>query len=253
MPRRARVISSTGIYHIILRGVNQQQILEDKEDYEKFIEVLKDYKEISGYKLYAYCLMGNHLHLLIKEEKETLAQIFKRTGGRYVYWYNNKYRRVGHLFQDRYKSEAVEDDSYFLCVLRYIHQNPVKAGLVKIISDYPYSSYHSYMEPKENQLVDIDFVMSIMNKEQFEEYHNKTNEDQYLDIKDRTYRVTDEEAKNIIYTVSKCNNIQEFQLLETEVRNRYISSLAKERLSVRQISRLTGVSKGIVEKWMNQT
>jgi len=125
MPRQARQKSESGIYHIMLRGINQQIIFEDEEDSEKFIETLKTYKAISGYKIFAYCLMGNHCHLLLKVEKEDLVLIFKRIAGSYVYWYNWKYYRRGHLFQDRFKSEPVEDDVYFLTVLRYIHQNPV--------------------------------------------------------------------------------------------------------------------------------
>ncbi len=104
-------------------------MFEDDEDYIKYLDVLRECKEISGYKLYGYCLMGNHLHLLLKTGKEDLEQIFKRIGARYVYWYNFKYGRSGHLFQDRYKSEPVETDSYIVTVLRYIHQNPVKAGI----------------------------------------------------------------------------------------------------------------------------
>jgi REP element-mobilizing transposase RayT len=73
--------------------------------------------------------MGTHVHLLIKEETEALGKIMKRIGVRYVYWYNRKYERSGHLFQDRYKSEPVDDDGYFMTVLRYIHQNPRKSGL----------------------------------------------------------------------------------------------------------------------------
>jgi putative transposase len=121
MPRRARKLSLTGIYHVMLRGINQQKIMEDKEDKEKLLTILKECKLISGYKLYAYCLMGNHLHLIIKVEEEPLDKIFKRICGRYVYWYNAKYRRVGHLFQDRFKSEPIEDERYLLSVLRYIH------------------------------------------------------------------------------------------------------------------------------------
>ena len=139
MPRQARKKSESGIYHVMLRGINQQQIFEDSEDCDKFIQILQECKAVSGFKLFAYCLMGNHIHLLIKPEKEPLEQVFKRIGGRYVYWYNVKYQRVGHLFQDRFKSEPVEDDSYFLTVIRYIHQNPVKAGLCKNIKDYKYS------------------------------------------------------------------------------------------------------------------
>ena len=117
MPRQARKKSESGIYHIMLRGINKQQIFEDEEDFQKFIQVLKECKAVSEYKLFAYCLMGNHIHMLIKPEKEPLELVFKRIGSRYVYWYNWKYRRTGHLFQDRYKSEPINDDSYFLTVL----------------------------------------------------------------------------------------------------------------------------------------
>ena len=110
MPRQARKKSANGIYHIILRGINQQQIYEETEDYHKFIGILKDCQVLSGFKLYAYCLMGNHVHMMIKVEGESLEQIIKRIGGRYVYWYNSKYSRVGHLFQDRFKSEPIEDN-----------------------------------------------------------------------------------------------------------------------------------------------
>ena len=145
MPRLPRQNSDSGIYHIMLRGINQQTIFEDDEDYFKFVETLENYKAISGYKLFAYCLMSNHIHILIKVEKEDLDLIMKRIAGRYVYWYNWKYYRKGHLFQDRFKSEPIEDDSYFLTVLRYIHQNPVKAGIVKSIDDYLFSSYNNYL------------------------------------------------------------------------------------------------------------
>ena len=133
----------------MLRGINQQQIFEDAEDCDKFIQILQECKAISGFKLFAYCLMGNHIHLLIKPENEPIEQVFKRIGGRYVYWYNVKYRRTGHLFQDRFKSEPVEDDGYFLAAIRYIHQNPLKAGICKRIEDYEYSSYGEYIsEPR---------------------------------------------------------------------------------------------------------
>ena len=109
MPRQARKKSSSGIYHIMLRGINQQQIFEDSEDYNKFLQVLKDSKAISEFKIFAYCLMGNHIHLLIQEQKEPIEQIMKRIATRFVYWYNIKYQRVGHLFQDRFKSELEND------------------------------------------------------------------------------------------------------------------------------------------------
>ncbi len=248
MARQARQLSSTGVYHIMLRGINQQSILEEEKDNIKFIEILKDCMIISGYKLYAYCLMGNHVHLLMKVEEEPLAQIFKRICGRYVYWYNAKYQRVGHLLQGRFKSEPVEDEGSLLRVLRYIHQNPVKAGLVKNAKDYPFSSYHCYMKPRDNQLVDTDFVLNMMNSKHFEEYHNEYTEDNLLHTIERRFTLTDEQAKGIIRIVSKCSTAPEFQQLEAKVRNSYIRRFRQEGLSIRQINRLTGVSKGIIER-----
>ena len=131
MPRQPRRKSESGIYHIMLRGINQQTIFEDDADYRRFLDTLEKYKAVSGYTVFAYCLMSNHVHLLLKVADEDLDMIMKRIGGSYVFWYNWKYSRRGHLFQDRFKSEPVETDPYFLAVLRYIHQNPVKAKIVK--------------------------------------------------------------------------------------------------------------------------
>jgi REP element-mobilizing transposase RayT len=106
----------------MLRGVNGQQIFEEREDFEKFLQVLKDCKAISEFKVFAYCLMGNHIHILLQETNESVELIMKRIANRFVYWYNIKYKRSGHLFQDRFKSEPVDNDAYLLTVLRYIHQ-----------------------------------------------------------------------------------------------------------------------------------
>src|SRR6056297_2642437 len=164
MPRTRRLKSETGIYHVVLRGINKQTIFEDEEDNEKFLQTLDQYKQKSGYKLLAYCLMGNHAHLLMKTEDESLGQCFKRIGASYVYWYNMKYYRVGHLFQDRFKSEAVETDHYIKAVIRYIHRNPIKAGLVKALEDYAWSSYREYLGLSDALHVDRDFILKLFNE-----------------------------------------------------------------------------------------
>ena len=244
MPRQARRKSESGIYHIMLRGINQQQIFEDEEDGFRFLETLSKYKEQCGYEIYAYCLMGNHVHILLKEGKENLTLVLKRIAGSYVYWYNWKYRRCGHLFQDRFKSEPVEDDTYFLTVIRYIHQNPIKAGICKNIDGYKLSSYNEYIN-KPN-LVNVDFCLGIIDKEQFIEFNNEFNDDICLEMEEH-FRLTDEEALKIIRKITRCKNTTEFQALEKNKRNFYIRKLSLKGLSIRQISRLTGVSKKIVE------
>lgn len=245
MPRQARKKSESGIYHIMLRGINRQQIFEDEEDYVRFLETLQKYKTQCEYELYAYCLMGNHIHLLMKEGKEDLTQIFKRLAGSYVYWYNWKYHRCGHLFQDRFKSEPVETDEYFLAVLRYIHQNPVKAMLCHSAEEYSYSSMREYLSG--TGLADTEFALSMISKEQLVDFHREENADQCLDISEND-RMTDEEARILMRKISKCDNTTDFQLLDKQSRSLHIQKLHENGVSIRQISRLTGVSKKVIER-----
>ena len=248
MPRQARKKSKTGIYHIMLRGINQQQIFEDSEDFDKFLQVLKDCKAISEFKIFAYCLMGNHIHLLIQEVVEPIEQIMKRIATRFVYWYNIKYQRVGHLFQDRFKSEPVEDDVYFLTVLRYIHQNPIKAGICKKLENYQYSSYNEFLGLP--YLVDCDFVFDMIDKEQFINFNNETSFDRCLDVEEKPLiRVTEEQAQKIIEKISKCKNVSDFQALNIKTRDKCLKKFKESGLSIRQISRLTGVSFNVVRKF----
>ena len=124
----------------------------------------------------------------------------------------------------------------------------MKAGMVKRPGEYQYSSYNCYLDPQRDSLVDTEFALGLMSREQFVEFHSQANEDKYLDMKERSFRLTDERAKEIIRKVTQCENASEFQRLEVKVRNSYISQLRAAGLSIRQISRLTGISKGVVEK-----
>ncbi|MCT4566213.1 MAG: transposase [Maledivibacter sp.] len=251
MPRKAREKSSTGVYHAILRGINRQKIFEDDEDYEKLLETFKDHKEKSGYEIYAYCLMSNHIHLLIKEGKENLGTVFRRIGATYVYWYNWKYNRRGHLFQDRYKSEVVENDKYFLTVNRYIHQNPLKAGMVKKISEYPWSSYREYIE--KSGLCDIDVTLNIFSEDRekairlFKEFSLEENNDKCLEY-NQNMRWKDPEAIDFIKGISRVQSPLEIQSFEKEKRNDIIKKCKEKGLSIRQIERLTGISFGVIRR-----
>ena len=149
------------------------------------------------------------------------------------------------MFQDRFKSEPVEDDANFLTVIRYIHQNPIKAGVCKNIDGYKFSSYNEYIN-KPN-LVNVGFCLGIIDKEQFIEFNNEFNDDICLDIRDNDFRLTDDEALKIIWKICKCKSVSDFQKLDKIKRNYYIEKLYKHGLSIRQISRLTGLSRKIVE------
>ena len=249
MPRGTRKKSTTGIYHVVLRGINKQRIFEDTQDYHKFLETIKISKDKSGYTLFTYCLMSNHVHLLIKEGKESLGNSFRRIGASFVYWYNWKYSRCGHLFQDRYKSEPVETDSYFLTVLRYIHQNPIKAGIVKEIGQYPWSSYQEYITKPE--ICDTAFALKLFSEDYqeafalWQEFNQAENNDRCLEYDDGT-RLNDKEAKELILNIVDVKIPTEIQRYEKQKRNLIIKTLKNQGLPVRQIARLTGISYGII-------
>ena len=189
--------------------------------------------------------MSNHVHILLKEGKENLTLVLKRIAGSYVYWYNWKYHRSGHLFQDRFKSEPVEDDAYFLTVIRYIHQNPVKAGICRNIDEYKFSSYNEYINNA--TLIDTDFCLGIIDKEQFIEFNNEFNDDVCLDISNNDFRLNDDEALKIILKTCRCKSVSDFQKFDKIKRNYYIGKFYQKGLSIRQISRLTGLSRKVVE------
>ncbi len=250
MPRNPRVKSETGIYHIILRGINRQSVFGDDEDRKRLLSTLKRYQAICGYLIYAYCLMSNHVHLLIKIGEEPLEQVMRRISGSYVYWYNQKYDRIGNLFQDRFKSEPVESDLYLLTVTRYIHQNPLKAGIVTNFDDYFWSSYNDYL--KGNGITDTSFILSIFsdNKneaiEQFKRFNQTENDDNCLEIKDNGSNISDEELDMIIERDFKIKAA----MIKNEPRDK-MTTLLKEILkidgvSTRQLSRLTGISTGVI-------
>ena len=237
MPRSARKKSSTGIYHVMLRGVNRQPIFVDDEDNEKFLRILTECKEASGFELFAYCLMGNHVHLLLKEASEGLELIFRRIGSRYVRWFNWKYNRSGHLFQDRFRSEAVENDGYFVVALRYIHQNPVKAGISASIGAYKWSSYNDYVH--KNGIVDHKFALSIIGEAHFVAVMSEERNDSCMELSGK--RLNDDELVNEISTRFRIEAIQIQDMPRDSMEDILRDILKFEGVSTRQLSRVTGV------------
>ena len=247
MPRTAREKSHSGIYHVMLRGINKQNIFEEAEDYEKLLDLLRQNKESGAIALYGYCLMSNHIHLLLAEGNEPLGIAMKRIGSKYAVWFNTKYQRAGHLFQDRFKSEAVEDPPYFLTVLRYIHYNPVKAGLVKSPKDYKYSSYLCYFGDAD--FADTEKAFSYMPKDLFAEFHAAGCPDTCMDMPEATMpRLTEEQATAEMRRITKCESSAEFQTLPRDKRDKMIAKMKSKGLSIRQISRLTGETYYIIQK-----
>ena len=214
MPRKARQKSNTCIYHIILRGANRQEIFHDDKDRVRFLETLDKYRNQIEIKIYAWCLMNNHIHIVIQEGKEDLSVTMKRIGVSFVWYYNLKYGTTGHLFQDRYRSENVESDEYLMNVIRYIHHNPVKAGLVKKPLQWKWSSCKAYYE-KETYMINLlykEFVLNMFSEDKdkaieiFREFNEEINEEKFMED-DVVIRLKDDEAKIEIEKIAYGINI----------------------------------------------
>lgn len=258
MPRCAREKSESGIYHVMVRGINRQDIFHDEEDYSQYLEAINRAKSISKFEIYGYCLMSNHVHLLLHEKEEAMSSIMKRTGVSYACWYSKKYDRVGYVFQDRYKSETVETDEYLLSVLRYIHKNPVKAEIVVNPEKYKWSSCEAYYNQSEypGELTNTAFILGIFAeseesaRDRFKQYMKQGNSDNnFLEIEVRLKKKGDESIYKEIQTILNGQSLAELQAVEKPRRDEVLRQMKNiEGATQRQIARITGIHQSIIFK-----
>ena len=165
MPRKPRIEFDGAFYHVIARGNQRQKIFIDATDFQKYLQFLTSYKNRYSYHLYAYVLMNNHVHLLIETGDIPLSRILQGINQSYTMYFNRRYRTVGHLFQGRYKAILCDRDAYLLALLKYIHHNPLRAGIAETLDLYPWSSHHAYTG-KNNPLglVDADRVLRMFSE-----------------------------------------------------------------------------------------
>ena len=144
MPRKPRLHYPGAVYHVILRGNSGQDVFFDAGDRTRFFLLLQESVERFGYRVHGFCLMTTHAHLAIQVGDIPLSRIMQNIGFRYTQFINRKYQRTGHLFQGRYKALLIDADSYLLELIRYLHLNPVRAGMVRSPDEYPWSSHPNY-------------------------------------------------------------------------------------------------------------
>jgi len=165
MGRPIRIEYSGALYHITSRGNERKDIFLEDEDRIKFLQILKDYHERFGILIHAYVLMENHYHLILETPKGNLLKVMHGVNGGYTNFFNRKYLRIGHLFQGRYRGIIVEKEDYLVPLSRYIHLNPVRAGVVEKPEHYRWSSYRSYIgKTKEEDWVEYSWVLAGFGK-----------------------------------------------------------------------------------------
>jgi Transposase and inactivated derivatives len=225
----------------MLRGVNRCAIFLEDADYRRFLRVLSVAVELSGCHVLAYCLMPNHVHLVLRTGEEQIGQVMKRIGVRYVGWFNLKYLRVGHLFQDRFRSEPVDTDSYLVTLLRYLWNNPVEAGLVERAEDYPWSSRRHLGTA--GSVVDHAELEGLVAVGQWDEIATPRPLSPELRHRaGRRPRIADDDAQLMLVRACGAADTRQFADLPAPVQRRAIGELYARAVSYRQLARLTGLS-----------
>ena len=252
MARYSRKDLTTLYFHVIVQGINKEYIFGTKEMIEKYKDLLIENIRESNVKILAYCIMSNHAHMLMYTESiADMSKVMQKINTSFARFYNKKKNRVGFVFRDRYFTQPILSRQQLYNCLVYIHNNPVKAGLVKEAKDYEYSSYNEWINRKE--IIDKDSVQlvygeDIKNIGEFRQIHFNN------EIKDIDDIIEIVDYKDIIVQYEKTNSMEIKQLVREE---KLLNQLVKElremsKLSVRQISEVLKLSRPKITKIVNK-
>ena len=251
MPRQAREVSPTGYYHIMMRGIDRDFIYQSSADKTYLVKLLK---EVDRWELAAYCLMDNHVHLVVQGELGALSLALRKINIRYAMYYNFVHERVGHVFQNRYRSEIVENDRYLAHLVRYVHNNPVKAGLVDEAGQYRWSSFGEYLgsenlvSSKQKQV-----VLGLLPKgpEGFKIFHLEPDEHEYLDTAEEIDRDRQRRAHAIVEVYCGSRGIvgRSFAKSDPQQTEELVAALLRHtKLSHRRIAKLLEINAYVVHQ-----
>lgn len=246
MARKPRIYTEKGIYHVILRGNNKQDLFYCDQDRVFLLQRLKKYSTELNIEIYAYCLMTNHIHLLIGKASKTVSVLVQKLANSYVYYFNRKYERTGHLFQGRFKSEPINDDVYFKTVYRYILQNSENAGL-GTFCEYKWNSYKYIVNSEHENIFCSDYILKLFgSKDQLIDFLSVKEKRKCMEFENKLV-FPDEKISELIkklfgiefpYTLSKLCIDDQLQKMKI---------LKNSGISINQISRVTGISKRIIK------
>lgn len=252
MPRKLRYHSISKTYHVIFKGIDSQNIFYNNQDRKFFLKQLSITKKQFEYQMYAYCLMDNHVHMVIRVADELLSKSMQNILIRYAQYFNKKYKRTGPLFQDRFKSKKVENQKYLLDVCRYVHRNPENAGIART-ENYEWSSYKEYLGKE--KLVDKKVLLHYLDNsvEKFEEYTTTRNAYDVSEFADYEIinRLKDEQLANIIintFNIDGSDINAFFQKLKKDELKEYIQEIKKIRgTNITQVARVIRIGRSRIE------
>lgn len=262
MPRQQRKLSRTSIYHVMLRGNERKKIFKSNQEKQRFLENVSIKQKELWFSVYAYCIMDNHVHLVINSQDKDISTIMKGIAIRYASFFNAQHNRVGHVFQDRFKSESVEDERYLMAVIRYIHNNPVKAKMVDKPEDYGWSSYSLFLRKPGSVTggidVDTQYILGIIAEgwqeaiKEFIRFSTEEDTSSYLDWDDEDSIQTIEQGRGYLedYLMTYYQGVAWEQLRQDAmIKKKVIQYLrSTTKLSIRTIAELLGVDRNIVQR-----
>lgn len=224
MPRIARESLESGFFHVMVQGINKEKIFNKTEDKKKYIQLIKIFLEKQEIELIAYCVMNNHVHMIIYSEKiNELTKFMERLNTTYAVYYNKKENRVGYVFRNRFESKSLYNQDYLTKCIKYVHMNPVKAGIVKKEKDYLYSSYNDYINKN-----------GIVTKELLEKIFNSSYN--YL-----------KEFLEIEYTEELFEDFEKEEISIDEIKERIENFIEKEEITIQELRE----DKRLIKKFYN--
>lgn len=249
LSRQAREPSPSGIYHVMTRGINKIDLFHEDKDRFKYYDILRRVKEKYPFKLHAYCLMTNHVHLLVEEDDYSISQVMKSIGIRYSMYFNKKNQRVGMLFQNRFRSETIDSENQFCTCARYIHNNPVKAGIASLPEEYSWSSYLGYVEQRVDIILDSDMLLSHFgqSRECLQSFTWDKLDDQHMDFE--LGPGEEQEVKDLQGIIQGVFGLSfaEVKSIDKARQKMVLQTIkANTALSYRKLADLLGISKDVI-------
>ena len=244
MTRTSRLLSESGWYHVIVRGNGRQLLFEDDDDRELFCRLMSEHFAKAHVLLGAWCLMSNHVHLLVEDPQQHISQAIHGLATAYALRFNARTGHVGSVFQGRYKSIPIETDHQLLGVVRYIHENPERAGVARA-SEYRWSSYREYVGAF--SMCNSSAIRELM--DEFGGFEAVSADDRFGGYVERSCgRVVDEDA--LLAAKSALDGIDPASLkgLDIAYRNACLQRLRSAGLTIKQVERVTGIGRSVISR-----
>ena len=250
MTHTKRKRSESGFYHVVAKGDGGQIVFECNAHRRYYLKLLETSASDHAIEVHAYCLMSNHIHLLVKDSRNELSAFMKQLNERYAMYFAKETGRVGHVFQSRFWSEPVETDEYYLATLRYIHANPEPAGMCRA-KDYPWSSYSSYVN--EPSFVTTKFALGLLGGEDvFKRLHASPSLQAKPFLKSGLCNhLTSDELVRIAASLLNLNATRDLKPMKPRERFPYLAKLKQAGLSENEIARITGIGKTSIHRTLS--